>query len=103
MTANPKLIKERKIRPENAEQINQIHQEIDQLVADMAGAQQFSGYLAKYTELNYKLQDLWGFKRDKTKHRSYRLPHCTCPKMDNDDAGGYYYVNADCPVHENEN
>lgn len=51
-------------------------------------------------ELEYHLQDLWGFPRDSAYHKSWEYPGCTCPLMDNVD--GYPYIqhrNLGCPVH----
>ena len=39
-----------------------------------------------WTDIQYKLQDAWGFERDSNYHRFWDLPHCTCPVMDNNDA-----------------
>ena len=52
--------------------------------------------------IEYQMQDNWNFDRDKFKHRYwYRIPGCTCPVMDNDDAWGtpYHIINNDCPFH----
>jgi hypothetical protein len=53
-------------------------------------------------EIDFELQDGWGFDRDKRYHTWwYRLPKCTCPKMDNKDRLGtdYCIINRDCPLH----
>lgn len=50
----------------------------------------------------FELQELWGFKRDATRHRYwYRVPGCTCPIMDNDDRLGVNerVINSICPYH----
>jgi len=54
------------------------------------------------TELDFKLQDAWGFERDARFHTWwYRAPKCTCGTMDNRDAlgSGYEHINANCPLH----
>lgn len=53
------------------------------------------------TEVEFELQDLWGFDRNTRYHRFWALPKCQCPKMDNDDwYGTKYSIKAvDCPLH----
>jgi len=52
--------------------------------------------------LEFKLQELWGFKKDKNYHRLW-MEHdkCTCPKLDNlDDIGtGMRHINTECIIH----
>lgn len=53
------------------------------------------------TQIEFDLQSLWGFPQDAKWHKFWKLPKCTCPKMDNDDRypTGYYVINASCPIH----
>lgn len=53
------------------------------------------------TELEYDLQELWGFPMDSKYHKFWERPHCLCPKMDNRDRypSGYYVINEECPLH----
>lgn len=55
-------------------------------------------------ELEFHLQDLWGFSRDARYHRFWEYPKCICPKSDNIDryATGFAIVNSDCPLHGRE-
>jgi len=59
------------------------------------------GLASVIEDLNYQLQDLWGFPRDSNFHEWYGLPKCTCPIMDNQDARGTSNrcYSGDCPVH----
>ena len=52
-------------------------------------------------QINYDLQILWGFPTDRSHHKSYNLPHCTCPTADNADilGSGLVWVNYTCPIH----
>jgi hypothetical protein len=53
-------------------------------------------------ELEYYLQDLWGFPRNNYYHKFWEYPGCTCPKMDNIDHYPNSQIrNLDCPVHGN--
>lgn len=53
------------------------------------------------TEIEYMLQKLWHFKKNKKFHRFWEMPGCKCPKMDNAEAWptGYYVYNGNCPIH----
>jgi hypothetical protein len=52
-------------------------------------------------EIEFELQDLWGFPRDARYHKFWLRPKCTCPKLDNEDAypTGFYTTNQECPIH----
>lgn len=52
-----------------------------------------------WNTIQFDLQKLWGFERDHTRHPTWTLPHCTCPKMDNADMGEHMYFAEDCPLH----
>lgn len=58
-------------------------------------------HAANITEIEFKLQDAWGFPRNENFHRFWLLPKCTCPHMDNEDAypTGYYVTSGNCPIH----
>ena len=51
--------------------------------------------------LEAALQRLWGFPEDVNWVKTWHYPHCTCPKMDNDDSypHGYYTYSGSCPIH----
>jgi len=53
------------------------------------------------TEIDFKLQELWGFPQDPNYHRWWEVPKCVCPKLDNTDSYGtnYRIIRGDCPVH----
>jgi hypothetical protein len=58
-------------------------------------------YAQNLTDLEFKLQELWGFSEDAKFHRFWWTPKCQCAKIDNEDAypTGYYTVNSECPLH----
>jgi hypothetical protein len=53
------------------------------------------------TDLDFKLQKLWGFSESENFHKWWEAPKCTCPKMDNADHYGtkYRIVAENCPIH----
>ncbi len=57
--------------------------------------------LKRWSEIEFELQEAWKFEKDANFHRFWELPHCKCPKMDNDDnyPHGYYVIVENCPLH----
>jgi hypothetical protein len=55
--------------------------------------------------IEYELQNLWGFDKDKRYHEWYMVPKCTCPKMDNRERRGtdYQIITLTCPLHGDSN
>lgn len=51
--------------------------------------------------IEFEMQKAWNFAQDRSFHEWYRVPKCTCPKMDNADSRGFdqRIINLDCPVH----
>lgn len=56
-----------------------------------------------WTDLQFLLQDLWGFTKDARFHRFWDVPGCTCCKLDNEDMypTGRYIISSDCKIHGN--
>lgn len=56
-------------------------------------------------QIEYELQELWGFAKDKNFHRWFDVPKCTCPKLDNEERIGtsYRIIAVHCPVHGESN
>jgi len=54
-----------------------------------------------WVALETALQRLWGFTEDISYVKFWHYPHCTCPKIDNDDLypSGLYVFNNSCPIH----
>lgn len=55
----------------------------------------------KVTQVEYALQQTWKFKKNRKFHRFWELPHCSCPKMDNQERWGsaYHIINQSCILH----
>jgi len=51
--------------------------------------------------LEFELQELWGFPKNAKFHRFWDTETCECPKMDNNDAypSGRYVISGNCPLH----
>lgn len=51
--------------------------------------------------IEYYQQGLWGFPLDPNYHFFWRFPHCSCPRLDNEDrwGTGYHVVSTDCILH----
>ncbi len=58
-------------------------------------------YDKRLTELEYQLQEAWGFERNPDFHRFWERPKCKCPVLDNKDRypTGYYVIVSKCPLH----
>lgn len=72
-------------------------------VSDEADRKKLEHLYAVWVENEYLLQDAWGFERNSNMHRDYLVPHCSCPKMDNDDMYGtdLRYRSPNCIFHGN--
>ena len=54
-------------------------------------------------DLEFALQRAWRFGENENFHSWwFRFPHCTCPKMDNQDMVGAegWWSNGGCPIHD---
>lgn len=51
--------------------------------------------------IEFEMQKAWHFTQDRNFHEWYKVPKCTCPKMDNADNRGSNrrIIVMDCPVH----
>ena len=61
--------------------------------------------LAKsWTSTQFILQALWKFPEDARFHRFWELPHCACPKVDNEERWGTDWTirASQCPLHGEE-
>jgi hypothetical protein len=58
-------------------------------------------YSQNLTDLEFRLQALWGFSINAKFHRFWWTPKCLCAKIDNEDAypTGYYSISSNCPLH----
>lgn len=51
--------------------------------------------------IEFEMQKAWRFPQDRTYHEWFKVPKCTCPKMDNSNNRGtnQRIIVMDCPIH----
>ena len=101
---NGRLAEERGLSERDVERLvlsHQMRHEICQKMAASSDKQRIRELAKRITKLEYCQQTLWGFPKDETYHNWYTVPHCSCPKSDNDMRKGtkYWIRNDDCIVH----
>lgn len=107
VTLNRFLIKKRNISNISVWKIMVLHRqqlEIEVAMEKMpvTAVNLLQSLMDEITEINFELQDLWGFQRNADFHKTHYLPHCTCPKIDNDVMVGtpQRYIAEGCPLHD---
>lgn len=105
MYVNPTLVLNKHLKPEDVERIKKLH-EVRLLIFDFMETTTDKILLklcAKVIEnLEFALQKAWNFPKDKKCHSWwYQVPHCNCPRLDNQDRFGtdQRVINETCPVH----
>jgi hypothetical protein len=103
-----RLIEQRNISDKSLECIKKLHLKRFQVKEQMSQTRDRSelrAFADMIKEVEYELQDLWGFERDYSMHDWFDVPKCTCPKIDNRDrkGTGYQIISLDCPVHGDTN
>jgi hypothetical protein len=88
----------------NLEGIKKLHElklEIYDLMETTNKTNELAAYDKVLTQLEFRLQDLWGFDRNANFHRFWERPKCECPQIDNSERYGtsYSIVNMKCPLH----
>ncbi len=104
---NRNLIKQQGISPTSIEAIKAFHI-LKEATLERMDTEEDHTKLRKLasniTQIEFNLQELWKFKKDKSYHKSWELPKCTCPRMDNNDRypHGPYIINFGCILHGQE-
>lgn len=107
-----------KLSPEKRSEIDRLHREASEVIQKINLVckkkienpekatilnKKILGYNALLEELEFEMQNVWGFEQDAKKHTWWlRCEYCTCPKMDNTDPafyGGGKIISENCPVH----
>lgn len=96
------LIEKQGLDQSQVDQIKELHCQKDELY-DKIEASGDPEILKEIEEIEYKLQDAWGFERNSMYHRHWEVPGCSCPAMDGaDDIGFRKHYSLACPLHENK-
>lgn len=100
---NRKLAERKGLSKETQEKIIELHEkryEIEERMENTSEKNPMQMTLFRWwTQINFELQGLWGFPKDESMHKGYLLSKCSCPKIDNEDMGSHYYINASCIYH----
>jgi len=107
MVTNPKLLKIQGVSKHKSgiDILHDTRTKLFELMQETDDVSSLRFYNDQLDQLEYTLQELWGFPKDSSWHRFWDRPKCTCPKLDNDDRypSPVYIINPDCKVHGNEN
>lgn len=97
---NPFLVAQKKLRKSDIAHIVGLHIRKDLLLDEIEETGD-RGILKKIEEVEYQLQDAWGFTRNSMYHKHWEIPGCSCGPLDNLDAYPYmkYYSGA-CKLHK---
>jgi len=95
------LIERQKVTKDNVKRIIELQKRRGEIEDMMLEEDDLDELVIEWHENEFKLQDLWGFERDRNYHKFWNIPSCQCPKMDNDDVypTGYYVISAACKLH----
>lgn len=103
---NAKLLEKQGIDAEGLEVIKNLH--VEKLATlnlmTLSQGSNLKSLAGRLTELEFLLQDAWGFERNINYHRFWLTPQCSCARMDNEMAypTGCYSRNLSCKVHGND-
>ena len=107
---NERLVKKLGLSPERRAAIIDLHEQRKGIFETMSrlnpsktrAREVLRSYVPLIESIEFKLQEEWGFDRDRSKHTWwFRAPHCQCPYYDNQDIvyAGQRIINASCPLH----
>lgn len=104
ITLNKDLIEKQKLDLETVATILGLHARKAALLQEMETAPEFSweAYARDIRSIEFALQRSWGFPQSENFHRWWNLPHCSCPKLDNEERYGtaQLIIDKECPVHK---
>lgn len=87
------------------ETLADLHRQKHSLISDMLGCDRSENVKLHELdnligEVEYKLQETWGFTQDDNWHRTWLLPHCECSAAANITAYPCHkIISPKCPVH----
>lgn len=106
---NSALVEQQKLSTASVIEILDLHVERLILLEDMASCDPtktveklvLRRLAEEHREIQFRLQEAWGFEKNQLFHDWFEVPYCTCPKEDNRERKGtaYQIINLDCPIH----
>lgn len=88
---NQRLIEKQGLTPGEVARLAEVHAEKGQVMLAMDSTLnpvKLKKLAKRATQLEFTLQDIWKFKRDRSMHRWFEVPGCCCPFYDNMDRLG---------------
>ena len=103
-TLNSALVQRNSVTSEKVEKIKKLHVKKLEIFEEMEkeeSKEMLKAYANLIETIEYELQTLWGFNKDRTMHEWYNVPKCRCPKSDNSSRQGttYKVIIPNCPIH----
>jgi len=104
---NQKLIEKQKITEEGVIKIKKPHRKKNKLFSKISRWMEEGNdkkiilSAKKLKEIEFKMQDVWGFERDSNKHiHWFQNPACSCPTIDNFESFPFRRLySGDCILH----
>ena len=102
---SPGLLKIQNVSEAQIARLLELYEELSQLfdrARDADSDEQCKVIAAELKDLEFQLQDNWNFPRSEDHHSyQFRLPGCTCPKIDNAERFGtpYKIITTTCKFH----
>lgn len=87
---------------ENIQILQDLRDEMEEDVKEETDEELIRATYVSWLQVHKHLQTLWGFPQDDNYIKFWTFPHCSCPKIDNEDnyPVGYYTMNYSCLVHK---
>lgn len=99
---NKRLLEQQGINAEGEERIIELHKQLDGV---LKYPKSYENPVDKIEQLEYDLQEAWGFEKDRNMHSYWhRIKECCCGSCDNLDRRGtpYRVISGSCPWHSVE-
>lgn len=104
---NYRLVERMNVSDENVQTIIKLQafrRYIYDIIDDIEDVERIIELSEFLTQLEFRLQRLWGFPENEDYHRWWNNPKCDCPKLDNEDYLGrkYKIYSKNCIIHKNK-
>lgn len=104
---SPNMVLVQNLSVDDLDKLILLHEKLHSLFDEMRECKNMAvlpSYVKRVEEIEYEMQLAWKFPKDPSKHCWwYRVPHCKCPEIDNQENWGIprRVINRECPVHGN--